>query len=217
MTRFQVAYGPLRGAVYFDGYNLYHRINDLRRNHYKWLNLWRLSELICARHGVSVRKATFCTAVPDEPDDVRQRHLTYINAQKAVGVQAVLGHHVIERETGKRTEKQSDLNLALSLMRDAYCNEYDCAYLVSGDSDQAATAKFFRQAFPNKFLVGVAPPTLRPPEKLTPFADDVFALEWEDIERSVFRGDVIGRSGKPIPRPVAYDPPRRWTHPDERD
>lgn len=207
----------MRGAVFIDGFNLYHRIHDLRRNHYKWLNLWRLSEFLCARHGVALRKTIFCTAVPDSPDDVRMRHLTYNNALQAVGVEILKGHHIIEADTGRRIEKQTDINLALSVIRGAHLNEYDCAYIVSGDSDQAATARFFREWFPHKRLVGVAPPDLKVPERLKPHADDHFVLSWNDVERAIFNGDVTGRSGKPIPRPAAYTPPALWVHPDERE
>ena len=138
---FQERFGPVRAAVYVDGFNLYHRIHDSRQNHLKWQDLWRLSRLICSRHGTSLVKVGFFTAVPDSPPDVRARHITYITALKSVGVSVVTGHHVIDPDSGKRTEKQTDINLALHLIRDAHDNVYDCAYILSSDSDQAATAK----------------------------------------------------------------------------
>jgi len=171
---------------------------------------------LCERHGVALRLVTYCTAVPDGPIDVRQRHLTYINALQAVGVRILKGHHIVDERTGKRVEKQTDINLALSLVRSADRNEYDCAYVVSGDSDQAATARFFREWFPHKRLIGVAPPDLKVPERLKPYSDDHFVMSWFDVERSVFYGDVLGRSGRTIPRPSAYAPPRKWIHPQDR-
>ena len=35
-----------RVAIYIDGFNLYHSIDELKRPQLKWLNLWALSELI---------------------------------------------------------------------------------------------------------------------------------------------------------------------------
>lgn len=186
MLKFQERFGPIRAAVYIDGFNLYHRIHDTKKGHLKWQNLWRLSELICQRHGTHLVKVCFCTAVPEEPADVRQRHITYNNALRSAGVSIVLGHHMIDPNTGKRTDKQSDINLALSLIRDAHDGIYDCAYILSADSDQAATARTLKDWFPEKYLIGIAPPAQGVPDKIKSLADAHFALVEADIERCIF-------------------------------
>jgi uncharacterized LabA/DUF88 family protein len=211
--RFQERFGPVRAAVYVDGFNLYHRIQESRLNYLKWQNLWRLSRLICSRHGTSLVKAGFFTAVPDDPPDIRLRHLTYNTALRSVGVAVVLGHHVMDPDSGKRTEKQTDINLALHLIRDAHDGIFDCAYILSSDSDQAATAKMLKDWFPQKFLVGVSPPSNKVPDKIKTYADAHFELTLADIEKCVFDEPLIGKSGKTIPRPAAYDPPKGWVRP----
>jgi uncharacterized LabA/DUF88 family protein len=188
-------------------------VKDSRQRHLKWLDLRRLGRLICARHGTISVKVCFFTAVPDEPEDVKSRHRTFNTALRAVGVDIVEGHHVIDPDSGKRQEKQTDINLALHLIRDAHDNVYDCAYILSSDSDQAATAKMLKSWFPNKYLVGVAPPSNKVPEKLITYADTHFELTMADLERCVFDDPLIGRSGKPIPRPDAYRPPAGWIRP----
>lgn len=211
--KFQERFGPVRAAVYIDGFNLYHRIHDSGRDHFKWQDLWRLSKLICARHGASLVKVSFFTAVPDGPPDVKARHQTYNNALSSVGVSIVKGHHIIEPGSGKRTEKQSDINLALHLIRDAHDNVYDCAYILSADSDQAATAKMFKDWFPAKFLIGVAPPKSKVPDKIKPYSDAHFEITLSDIERCIFDCPLIGKSGNQIPRPIEYNPPIGWKRP----
>lgn len=211
--RFQDRFGPVRGAVYVDGFNLYHRIHDSKQRHLKWQNLWRLSHLICSRHGVSLVKVAFCTAVPDDPPDVRSRHITYNTALKSVGVDVVMGHHIIDPDSGKRTEKQTDINLALHLIRDAHDNIYDCAYILSSDSDQAATAKMLKSWLPQKFLIGVSPPSNKVPDKIKTYADDHFELTMLDVEKCVFDYPHLGKSGKEIPRPPEYAPPKGWVRP----
>jgi uncharacterized LabA/DUF88 family protein len=186
--RFQERFGPHRGAVYVDGYNLYHRIHECGRNYLKWLNLSTLGHRICSRHDISLTKVVWCTAIPDRPADVKARHETYRNALTCVGVDIVEGHHVIDRDSGKRNEKESDINLALSLMRDAYDNAFDCAYILSSDSDQAATARFLKRYFPHKYLIGVSPPSNSVPTKIQTIADAHFDLTVNDLEWSVFRG-----------------------------
>lgn len=213
MQRFQQRFGPVRASVYIDGFNLYHRIHDSRQNHLKWLDLSRLSRLICARHGTSLVKAAFFTAVPEEPIDVRDRHRTYNTALKSGAVQIVEGHHVIDPDSGKRTEKQTDINLALHLIRDAHDNLFDCAYILSSDSDQAATARMLKDWFPQKYLVGVSPPSNTVPDKIKTYADAHFDLTMLDIERCVFDYPLYGKTSREIPRPAAYATPKKWIRP----
>lgn len=62
---------PPRAAVYIDGFNLYHPIHEFGEDFLKWIDLWRLGELICHRHGTRLVKTVFCTAVPkDDPANV---------------------------------------------------------------------------------------------------------------------------------------------------
>lgn len=123
------------------------------------------------------------------------------------------GHHIIDPDSGKRTEKQTDINLALHVVRDAHDNVFDCAYILSADSDQAATARMLKDWFPAKYLIGVSPPANKVPEKVKTYADDHFVLTMLDVERCVFDYPLIGKSGKEIPRPPAYDPPQKWIRP----
>lgn len=211
--RFQERFGPVRAAVYIDGFNLYHRIHDSGHNHLKWQDLWRLSRLICARHGTSLTKVGFFTAVPDAPPQVKARHVTYLTALRSVGVAVTTGHHIIDPASAKRIEKQSDINLALHVIRDAHDNLYDCGYILSADSDQAATARMFKDWFPAKFLIGVSPPSSKVPDKIKTYADTHFELTLFDLERCVFDHPLIGKSGSPIPRPNEYAPPNGWIRP----
>ena len=115
-----------------------------------------------------------------------------------------------------RSEKQSDINVALSLILDAEDGVFDCAYLVSADSDQAATARVFRERFPKKKLIGVAPPTKVVPNKVIAYADDHFVLSKLDIETCVMPQYIPGKTGNMIRRPDEYAPPSGWVHPDDR-
>lgn len=175
------------------------------------VSLEKLASLICERHMVSLVSTLFCTAVPDVPSDVRARHTTYNTALKSVGVRIEEGHHVVLK--GKRTEKQSDINLALHLICDAQDGLFDCAYIVSLDCDQAATAKVFKRRFRDKFLIGISPPGNAVPSKLKTYSDAHFELTMLDIEKCIFDHPLIGLSGKQIPRPTEYTPPVRWVRP----
>ena len=156
---------------------------------------------MCQRHGSKLIKVVFCTAVPTDDEGKRDRHNTYNSALRAMGVTVLKGHHITNPRTGLRTEKQSDINVALSLMMDAEDGLFHCAYLVSADSDQGATARFFRERHPEKKLYGVAPPNQSVPHKVIDHADDHFALSKLEIETCVMPMLVPGKNRSPNPSP----------------
>lgn len=207
-----------RAAVYIDGFNLYHPIREMNENFLKWNSLWKLSENLAITGGYRLVKVVFCTAVPSHLPHSRDRHNIFNRAQEAQGVVIIKGHHVFDETAKKHSEKQSDINVAVELLFDGEDDVYDVAYLISADSDQAATArKFVERLGPRgKTLISVAPPNRRPPEKMRPYAQKAFSLSKHDIETTVMDAFELGTSGRPIRRPPAYDPPDWWIHPKNR-
>lgn len=161
-------------------------------------------------------KVLFCTAVPESPADIRDRHNTYNSALRAFGVEIAKGHHIYEPETNKRTEKQSDINIALNAVLDGIDNVYDVAFVLSADSDQVATVKKIRERSPEKLVVFAAPPGRTAPAKAKQHLAFHFTISVEQIEACVMPHMVQTRSGGWVRRPADYDPPKGWVHPDER-
>jgi NYN domain len=205
----------LRAAMYVDGFNLYYPIHEMGPDwcYLKWASLWKLADLIAAPHNAAVKKVVLCTAVPGHYPDKRDRHNTFNNAQRANGVTVILGHHMHDGE--KWNEKQTDINVALALMTDAFDDLYDMAILISADSDQGSTARFFSERFPDKKLLAVAPPDRKVPDKVKPYAFQSFSMNRNLMDLAVMRETVQGKSGL-IVRPPSYAPPAGWMHPDDR-
>lgn len=171
--------------------------------------------LLARKGGFSLERVVFCTAVPDDPADKRDRHTTFNRAQQSRGVEIIKGHHVWNDTDGKFSEKQSDINVALSLITDAQDDVMDVAYLISADSDQAATARVFRERYTSKELVCVAPPGRRPPTKCVQYADRSFTMKMDLIERCVMP-ELVKSGDSFIRRPARYAPPQGWVHPHNR-
>lgn len=200
-----------RAALYVDGFNLYYPIVDMgdAGQHLKWASLWRLGQLFSEPNDATLVKAVLCTAVPAHYPDKRDRHIKFNNAQRACGVTVINGHHIFDGE------KQTDINLALALILDGLDNVYDIAFLLSADSDQAATARTFRERMPHKRLVSIAPPNRPVSDKVRTYADASFTMRSDLLERSVMPATLDGKSGL-IHRPEEYCPPVGWVHPDNR-
>jgi len=215
----------LRASFYIDGFNLYHAIDDLGRPHLKWVDLWQLSESLINPREEELQAVYWCTAEHHRHSDKRQRHRVYRKALESVGVSPLCGHFVDEElkcraECGqiyqKDTEKQGDINVALQLIRDGYDNAFDRCYLVSADSDQAATARVFAELFPDKELVAVAPPGRRHSKHILKYTNQTRTIYEETVERSLFQREVLAGGRFVVKRPARYDPPRGWIRPPKK-
>lgn len=56
----------------------------------------------------------------------------------------------IEFEFRTHEEKETDVNIAIHILKDAFQNEYDTAYIVSADSDISPAVQMCRKFFPKK-------------------------------------------------------------------
>jgi len=106
------------------------------------------------------------------------------------------------------SEKQSDINLALSTFTDAMSDSFDWAYLVTADSDQSATAKFLEKLFPERKLLTVAPPGQEISKNIANFADGKRKLNEEDIKSCLLTQTIMRASGHPINCPIEYRVPQ---------
>lgn len=202
-----------RAALFVDGFNLYYPIHALGRNHLKWLNLWALGELLATERGHQLVSVTYCTAYPLNQPARLARHQTYVKALEAVGVKIQLGHYLVDPgdpcsncgtvDSGY-SEKQTDINVALSAFIGAVKDDYDHAYILSADSDQAATFKHIKAVYPNKGLLTVAPPNQPVSQKSFSHAGKKRELNERDIERSRFADVVMPTSGYPVRCPPEY-------------
>lgn len=214
---------PDRAAFYVDGFNLYHAVQDLNEPFLKWCDLWKLGKLIIPQQSEELVKVAFCTAYYPGDQQKRWRHDQFRNALEISGVECIFGHYVMEpkschncgNEWQKPSEKETDINVALSLMADGWHDVFDVAYLLTADSDQAATARMFKSEFPSKRLVTVAPPGRNFSANIVKFSHGRIGLTREHLEKCLFP-PIVFKDGKAGRRPKEYDPPKGWVAPQDR-
>ena len=202
-----------RAALYVDGFNLFHAIDELGRPYLHWLDLRALGRALSPKSEV-VRRVTWVTAFRPQARHRLTLHQTYAEALRATGVHCLTGHFVIYGDRcnacGHRwnvaEEKQSDVNLALSVLDDAHEDRFDVCYLVTTDGDHAATARFLKERFPHKRLVLVTPPGRSPNRMLLDWADAQTAISFEQLHGALLPARLSGPMG-PILRPAAFEPP----------
>ncbi len=202
-----------RAAFYVDGFNLFHAVDGLKREHLKWLDLRALARSVAPR-SQTIRRVTWVTAFRPQAQRRLALHQAYFDALRATGVQCLTGHFVVYSDRcnacghawNVAEEKQSDVNLALAVLDDAHEDRFDVCYLLTTDGDHAATARFLKEKFPKKRLVVVTPPDRRPNRTLLDWADAQASIGVEQLEASLLPAEVQGYGGT-ILRPALYDPP----------
>lgn len=213
-----------RAAFYIDGFNLYHGIDDLGKPYLKWLSLMKLSMRLAGTYRATVSEVVFCTAYFPKNFEKRKRHEDYNRALEAEGVKVLLGHTInepmkcngCERRWDQPREKETDINVALSLYEGARLDIFDIAFLVTADTDQASTLRFMKRSFPEKRVIVLTPPSRRKSAHLTSLCEKNIQLSETDIDACVLPAMITPDSGRLITRPLNYAPPANWVHPDER-
>ena len=73
----------------------------------------------------------------------------------------------------KTEEKGSDVNIAVHLLNDAWLNNYECAVIVSNDSDLAEAMRLVKHHHGNKLIGLIMPGKGHPSKELMKHADFV--------------------------------------------
>ncbi len=162
---FYVAARMKRVIAFIDGFNLYHAINDLGQAHLKWLNLNAMCTDMLPRDG-HLEHVYYFSAYATWLTNPYRRHREYVKALTAVGVEPVMGQFKKKLRQCKvchatypfHEEKQSDVNLAIYLLKAAILDEFDLAMVISNDSDMVPAIKMVRSLFPDKEVWSVCPP-----------------------------------------------------------
>lgn len=141
----------MKTFVYVDAFNLY--FGAVRGTSYKWLDIDQLCRILLPRHEI-IQIKYFTARVNARPSDPNQptRQATYLRALSTIPHLTIYyGHfltHIVKMplaysaqgqnsyaDVFKTEEKGSDVNLATQLLHDAHCGHFECAVIISGDSD----------------------------------------------------------------------------------
>ena len=141
----------MKTIVYIDAFNLYY--GALKDTPYKWLDPMALCRAMIPQNTVS-RIKYFTARVQARADDPSQpqRQMFYFRAlQTLPNIELIFGHYLTHvtwmprakphpdqnpfLQVIKTEEKGSDVNIASHLLMDAFDNSFECAVIISGDSD----------------------------------------------------------------------------------
>lgn len=207
----------MRTFVYVDGFNFYY--GALKGTPWKWLDLPALATNVLQPHHEILKVKYFTARVAGTPTDqsIPQRQDIYLRALHRFRpeVEVHFGHFLRHRvraplvqpsgnqrtvEVFRTEEKGSDVNLAVHLLNDGWLNVYDCAVVVSNDSDIAEAMRLMRQQHAKR--IGLLTPGRRKPSRQL--------LAHADFSRRI-RPTALYQSQLPNPIPgTSIRKPPRW-------
>jgi uncharacterized LabA/DUF88 family protein len=225
---------PIRVAAFVDGFNLYHSVKDLGRNHLKWLDLQKLCEAFAPPTQFQTKVYYFSAFATWLPDAVR-RHQAYVDALRATGVTPTMGRFkekdrrfkgplqsthqpdpaerrvFIDARWKSHEEKETDVNIALFLLLGAVKDQYDRALLISADSDLAPAVRMVCREAPQKEIRILTPPGHAGSMDLIRAAGAPKRsrrIRIVHLEHSLLPEQVLGTGGEVASlRPMEYAPP----------
>jgi uncharacterized LabA/DUF88 family protein len=209
----------VRVQAFVDGFNLYHAIQGLNRNHLKWVNLRSLTASFTDPSRHELREVFYFSAFATWLPDQLVRHRLYVEALKANGVTPVLGQFKVKDRMCKHCghkwigheEKETDVNIALWLLREAYKDNFDEAFVISRDSDLTPAVRMVMTEFPDKEIKIITPPNARHSKEMAQIVGDkkLASIKVVHLERNLLPATILSpETGLPlVHRPPPYDPP----------
>lgn len=197
--------------VYVDGFNLYHALDDLKDDSIKWLCLRRLSESII-RGDEELKSVKYFSAYATWMPESYSRHRTYVSALQAEGVKCFLGQfkkkncrcRICGAQYATHEEKETDVNIAIHLIRDTFEKSYDRAIIISADTDMRSAIEMARSISGTTKVEVVAPPgRFSRARSLSP----LFELPKGKIRAARLRDHYQLDAGRYIEVPVKYKLP----------
>ncbi len=206
--------GTTKVNFYIDGFNFYHRIKQYQDLHgicLKWLNYNSLCRSFL-KPNQELNKIYFFTAVTDHFGlRTSERHKQYIQALKSKSIEIVQGFFKYDPVKKRLEEKQTDSNIVAYLIEGAFTDQYDTAFILSGDSNIVPAVRVIKRNKQTKDkLIGFIPPpfsgkkspknplSVQNTSALNQICDFQKNLSFETLKKHLFPEKIYGIHGELI-------------------
>jgi uncharacterized LabA/DUF88 family protein len=201
-----------RTIAYVDGFNLYHGVRELTGRKYLWLDLEALCGPLLGGDAELLKIRYFTARVRSNPPS-EQRQDTYLQTFVAYRPAVEITEGRFQKQTRRcrscaaqwtmYEEKESDVNIAISLVEDSVLDRFDTALLISGDSDLGPAVKAAKRLRPQTHIVAVFPPrrSSDPPRRAS---DRTLHIDRSMLRRSQLPDEVVTPNGIKLTRPAYW-------------
>jgi uncharacterized LabA/DUF88 family protein len=153
--------------AYVDGFNLYHGLRAAHRHGYLWLDLVELIRKLRPKDELSKVKYFTAPVLNDPPAASRQStYLQALAAHNGNAIEIIQGRYQRKsmqcRSCGATwtsyEEKETDVNIAVSLVADVATGQAGSALIISADSDLGPAVRTARALAPDRHIMAAFPP-----------------------------------------------------------
>ena len=161
--------------MYVDGPNFYYSIKEPTQNNpLGWCDFRKLAEQHFLEQDTVLERINYFTApVRDlgRNNGEEKRQNDWLKAVRTIPGVRIFSGFYSGRDPNHRREKQTDVNIAVRLILDAFQSQgYDSAILVSGDTDLIPAVKAVQKEVPGKKSIMVCVPMDEPSHYWTDLA-----------------------------------------------
>ncbi|MGI9461245.1 MAG: NYN domain-containing protein [Alphaproteobacteria bacterium] len=187
----------MRIIAYIDGYNLYHGIKKCGDKKLKWVNLKSLCQSFC-KDGKILKGVNYYSAYAGWLGKKNyERHYAYVQAIASTGVKDFMSNFkkkpvkckICGEIFSRYEEKETDVKMAIQIVADAYEDKFDCAMLVTGDTDFIPTMKHIKKLGKKIFLL--TPPKTKAMKEMKKISNYWFEIRAERIEHHLLPQNIL--------------------------
>jgi len=201
-----------RVAAFIDGFNLYHSLVNNGCTHLKWLDYRSLASAFILPSKERLVKVIYFSALTPWDREKMNRHRLYIRALESSGVEIVFGKF---KEVTRKCradccktyktfeEKETDVNIAVTMLLEAASDTFDKALLFSGDSDMIAGVRALKRLAPHKH-VKVVIPYKRCSVDLEHSCHSSARIKLRHLERNQFPDEIALPGGAILTKPSGW-------------
>lgn len=210
-----------RVSFIIDGFNLYHSVRedeaDTDGQSTRWLDIKRLctSYLHLFGKDATLASAHYFSALArhleSRKPDVTQRHRSFLECLTASGVEVHLNRFKqrectcvhCKRTFAKHEEKETDVAIAVEILRLLHDDACDTVAIISGDTDIAPAVRAVQEMYPSKSVV-FAFPYNRVNNELKKLAPGSFSISKSQYCSHQFPDPYLLPDGRQIIKPPKW-------------
>ena len=212
-----------RVIAYIDGFNLYFGMREVYQRKYLWLDIEKLVSMLTLRGDELLAVKYFTSSVKatkGDPNKSRRQNI-YLDALRTTTVNIIYGEYQLTSvkckncsyqitkcpDCGKNIEtykeKKTDVNIATSMLMDAYQNQCDKSMLISGDRDLSPPIDALLANFQNHEVIVVFPPA-RKSKHLQKIAVHTLKIKEKHLAFCQLPDSIETESGYVLKRPKKW-------------
>ena len=199
-----------RVNIYVDGFNFYYGIKSKKWKKYYWLEIVKFFDQFIKPYQ-ELLNVYYFTAVPKNSGKKDRQDLFFSANKLNPRFKLIFGKYLEKpiRLGGKTfktyEEKQTNVNIAVEMIRNVVFDKYDITILVSADSDLLPPINFIRELSPNHKIFVFFPPNRYSADLSNHCDNSINLVRYESrFKKAIMNDEITLPNGYILKRPKTW-------------